>query len=85
VGGQETERSMIQLELALDDWRKMKSAPWNTYPIQHIQIMTSTGEIYIDCHFACGGGEDQPRFSGWFVPFTHGRGFYEVNPILWRP
>ena len=46
------------------------------------------GNIFpVAAHYACGGGEDQPRFNGWFRWSGGSGGFYEApaDPIGWTP
>jgi len=55
-------------------------------PIEHVRGKLASGEIVEDMHFAKDlTGEDQPPFSGWFVPFKNGKGYQEVTPVAWMP
>lgn len=36
-------------------------------------------------HWACGGGEEQPPYRGWFVEACPGTHFGVPDPIAWRP
>jgi hypothetical protein len=73
------------------DWRAgrfdpMTNAPSKGFPILNIRGRDKDGKLLEPMHFACGGGEDQPAFRGWFVPFTDPKsGFYEVTPVEWQP
>lgn len=69
-------------------WDAMESAPVAGYPIMHIRGRTADGRLLEPMHYACGGGEEQPPFDGWFVPYdpvTKAGGFYGVNPVEWQP
>lgn len=71
-----------QLELLLQDWRTLSSAPndsrWIEMELQDRKIVRA--------HYACDlSGSDQPPFKGWF--YDAGGYFYEVwpKPVRWRP
>lgn len=68
------------------EWLPMRIAPDMSWPeVLHFDAKLKDGRV-VDCHYACGGGEDQPRFDGWFAPYGDGcSGYYEVNPVAWRP
>lgn len=53
--------------------------------ILHVRGRDASGRILEPMHYACGGGEEQPPFEGWFVPYKHGEGFYQVQPVEWQP
>lgn len=70
-------------------WQPMETAPKNGHPIEDTLILTEdrhgNRHIYL-CHWACGGGEDQPPFGpAWF--YTLGDRFVELTekPIGWLP
>lgn len=58
-------------------WQK----PWPP----RVRVMLPSGEIHEDAHFAQDlSGEEQPCFSGWFVPGTNEfRGI--DKPAFWQP
>lgn len=60
-------------------WRDMDSAPKDA---TWIRVLLEDGA---ECraHWACGGGEEQPPFKGWFV--ARGDYFSEVEPLKWMP
>lgn len=66
-------------------WDPMSNAPIDGYPILEVRGRTASGQLLEPMHYAYGGGEDQPPFRGWFVPYKAGSGFYEVSPVEWQP
>jgi hypothetical protein len=67
-------------------WDPITNAPMGGYPILKVRGRDAKGNILEPIHFAEGGGEEQPPFRGWFVPYGDGRsGFYQVRPIEWQP
>lgn len=63
-------------------WRPIQSAPRDCTWVE-----VWNGRETIHAHYADGGGEDQPRFRGWFTDDSDGRGFTAVQPqpTHWRP
>lgn len=72
------------VEWPADRWDPMINAPRAGYPILHLRGREAGGRIVEPMHYACGGGEEQPRFEGWFVPagdhFNN-----QVEPVEWQP
>lgn len=68
-----------------DRWDPMSNAPTEGHPILRIRGRDIHGNILEPIHYACGGGEDQPAFKGWFIPYQTGSGYYEVFPVEWQP
>lgn len=66
-------------------WDPLTNAPVGGYPILHVRGRCEDGSIIDDMHYACGGGEEQPPFDGWFAPYKSGDGFYQVRPVEWQP
>lgn len=66
-------------------WDAISSAPSSGTLIMHIRGRHENGVILEPMHYACGGGEDQPPFEGWFIPDGSGSGFYQVHPVEWQP
>ncbi len=66
-------------------WDAMSSAPTRGNIIMNIRGRSENGEILEPMHYACGGGEEQPPFEGWFLPYKSGSGFYQVRPVEWQP
>ena len=73
------------------EWRAgrfdpMSNAPTKGYPILHVRGRDKDGKLLEPMHFADGGGEEQPPFRGWFMPYgDRTSGFYEVRPVEWQP
>ena len=63
-------------------WDDLSTAPKDCTMVRGIN---KDGGILEPMHYACGGGEEQPAFDGWFLPNSSGRGFYEVSPVAWQP
>lgn len=56
-------------------WRSMDSAPKESYPIQHVQLLMQDGKVVRDAHWACDmSGAEQPPFRGWFIPVRRDNG-----------
>lgn len=66
-------------------WDPMSNAPTEGYPIAHVRGRDANGQVLEPIHYAYGGGEEQPPFRGWFLPYQSGNGFYQVNPVEWQP
>jgi dihydrofolate reductase len=68
-------------------WRPGRWDPLHTAPqdCTNVRGRTADGKLLEPMHYACGGGEEQPRFDGWFLPYESGGGFYEVRPVSWQP
>ena len=66
-------------------WDSMSSAPTSGNIIMHIRGRDATGKVLEPMHYACGGGEEQPPFDGWFLPTPSGSAFYQVTPVEWQP
>ncbi len=70
------------------DWRPGRWDPMVNAPsrgnILNVRGRGAQGETFEPMHYACGGGEEQPYFVGWFVPDTCG-GFVQVHPVEWQP
>lgn len=68
-----------------DRWDPMVNAPRAGYPILHLRGRTADGRIVEPMHFAENlSGEEQPAFSGWFVPAgEHCNN--QVHPVEWQP
>lgn len=64
-------------------WDPMTNAPMEGRPILYIRGRSANGTILEPMHYAYGGGDEQPAFRGWFVPF--GSGFIQVSPVEWQP
>jgi hypothetical protein len=68
--------------------RPMSEAP-TTGPVREILVATTNRagcDGWLIVHFADGGGEEQPRFHGWF--FWTGYGFNEIEAstlLGWLP
>ncbi len=54
-------------------WRSTDRAP-KGYPIQHVQLLMTNNTVIKNAHYACGGGEEQDFFSGWFTPVIRADG-----------
>lgn len=71
-------------------WDPMTNAPTGPRCLD-IRGRSAEGILLEPMHFAEDlSGEDQPGFSGWFLPYpmTDGRshsGYYQVRPIEWQP
>lgn len=69
------------------DWRPGRWDPMANAPtrgkIIHVRGRDAAGNILEPVHYACGGGEEQPAFDGWFKPC--GSGFMECRPVEWQP
>lgn len=63
-------------------WDDMSTAPRDT---TEIRGKTAEGRLLEPMHYACGGGEEQPAFDGWFMPYESSDGYYEVRPVAWQP
>lgn len=65
-------------------WRGIQSAPRNATRVEVLRA----GDAVIG-HWAEGGGDDQPRFKGWFGEFVGSPGsgcFPDIGyPLFWRP
>ena len=77
---------MMQLEFPFNDWRPMFCAPVSR--CQDVEVWDGTRIVV--SHFAQDlSGEDQPPFSGWFIPIMddHDRVLYYtgIKPLRWRP
>lgn len=67
-------------------WDPMANAPSRGSSILKVRGRDAKGAILEPMHFAEGGGEEQPSFKGWFVPYGDGMsGSYEVHPVEWQP
>lgn len=67
-------------------WDPMSNAPSTGSKIMHVRGRSAEGRILEPMHYASGGGEEQPCFDGWFVPYANGtRGFHQVHPVEWQP
>lgn len=63
-------------------WRTMDTAPLTA---TWVEVKLADGRELI-AHWACGGGEEQPPFRGWFIKYRGCNGFYGIaDPISWRP
>ena len=70
---------MSQIELTLNDWRGMASAPKTSIDVE---LRLASGKVMVG-HWACNlSGEEQPAFVGWFV--RTGNYYSEVKPRYWR-
>lgn len=67
-----------------DRWDPMSNAPWFGRPIIEVRGRTFDGKILEGMHYACGGGDEQPAFDGWFIRWG-GDGFTQVHPVEWQP
>lgn len=66
-------------------WDPMSNAPM-TGPIVHVRGRDKNGVLLEPMHYAYGGGEEQPPFRGWFIPYSNPKlGFHQVNPVEWQP
>lgn len=64
-------------------WDPMNSAPSRGSKILDIRGRAADGRVLEPMHYAHGGGEEQPRFRGWFIPC--GSRFQQVEPVEWQP
>lgn len=71
------------IEWPASRWDPMVNAPRAGYPILQIRCRLADGRIAEPVHYACGGGDEQPPFDGWFEPA--GSGFQEVAAVEWQP
>ena len=62
-------------------WRPIDTAPEGVI----VEVKMDDGTIHPDCHFAHDmSGEEQPPFSGWFIP-AEGSGYIQIDaPMFWR-
>lgn len=71
-----------------DRWDPMSNAP-TTGPILEVRGRSANGKVLEPMHYADGGGEEQPRFKGWFVPCFDSTGalsyYLGVDPVEWQP
>lgn len=67
-----------------DRWDPMDNAPTEGQ-ILEVRGRDAAGSVLEPMHYAYGGGDEQPAFRGWFVPFKSGRGFFQVSPVEWQP
>lgn len=67
-------------------WDDLSTAPQDC---TFVRGRTADGKLLEPMHYACGGGEEQPRFDGWFMPmkgrYEQGSGLYQVRPVAWQP
>jgi dihydrofolate reductase len=63
-------------------WDALSSAPQDC---TYVRGRAADGKLLEPMHYACGGGEEQPSFDGWFLPYSDGSGFYQVRPVSWQP
>jgi hypothetical protein len=62
------------------NWNPISTAPLDA---SWVEVKMADGRI-LRAHWASGGGEDQPRFEGWFVDAkTYFSGI--SDPVEWRP
>lgn len=62
-------------------WDNLCNAP-TIGNITWVRGRTAQGETF-EMHYACGGGDDQPPFKGWFRQWPGM--MVEVFPIEWQP
>lgn len=81
-------RRISQFELELNDWRRMSSAPKDSWWIE-----ARNAQSVRIVHYACDlSGEEQPPFIGWFYEvkaqsqYSHDY-FQQMcpDPTHWRP
>jgi len=68
-----------------DVWRSMVSAPMNATWVEVKYLDHENKEQTVQAHWANGGGDEQPRFRGWFRR-AGDSGFVGIpDPHAWRP
>jgi hypothetical protein len=69
-----------------DGWQPIEAAPKNG---TKIRALMHDGTRHHDVHWADGGGEDQPRYRGWFRPSRNDEDRFHFvgidTPLAWKP
>lgn len=66
-------------------WDALSSAPQDC---TYVRGRAADGKLLEPMHWASDtSGEEQPSFTGWFLPYESGSGggFYQVSPVEWQP